>query len=115
MKLSTIPSLVALGVAALCGYALYTFSPQTEVKIALSVIAGVVLFVSLLFTVGIQTPYDRTTMNLRFLSSVFFAGLLVLNTTFAFILKGLAASIIVNGIVLLLFLLIANSIIKAKQ
>lgn len=115
MKISTIPAIVAIGIAALCGYAMFTFSPQSEVKLPLSIIAGVVLFISLLFSVAIKTPYERTTMNIRFLSSVFFAGILVLNVVFAMILHSLAPSIIVNGIVILLFLLIANSIIKAKQ
>ena len=115
MKLATIPAIVAFGIASLCAYALYTFSPLAEVKLALSLIAGLVLFITLLFTVAVQTNYERTTMNVRFLSGVFFVGLLVLNGVFSFLFQRLAPSIIVNGIIVLLFLLIANGIMKAKQ
>jgi len=72
MKLATIPAIVAFGIASFCAYALYTFSPLSDVKLALSLIAGLVLFITLLFTVAVQTNYERTTMNVRFLSGVFF-------------------------------------------
>lgn len=106
--------MIAIAVSLLIAYGLYSFH-QSENKILLS--AGSFLFLAVTLTLTIGTSFDlpRTTTNVRAVSGLFFIIGAISNLVFTFLNFSVPSYIIINGILLLVFILIAYSIIKAKQ
>lgn len=71
--------------------------------------------VTLIITIGASFELPPTTTNIRVVSGVFFVVALISNLIFTFINFSVPSYVITNGILLLVFILIAYSINKAKQ
>jgi len=69
----------------------------------------------LALSIGVNFEHSRTTTNIRVVSGIFFAVALISNLIFTFISFSVPSYIIVNGILLLVFILITYSINRAKQ
>jgi hypothetical protein len=93
---------------------LYCFHVR-ENKLLLSVGSFVFLATTLWLTIGISFELPKTTTNIKVVSGIFFAIALLSNLIFTFINFSVPGYIIINGILLLVFILIAYSINKAKQ
>ena len=81
----------------------------------LSVGSFVFLALTLIITIGASFELPRTTSNVKVVSGVFFAVALISNLIFTLIKFSVPSYLIINGILLLVFILIAYSINKAKQ
>ena len=114
MKLNFITTIIAIAVSLLIAYGLYSFH-DSENKILLSAGSFVFLAITLVFSIGTSFQLPRTTTNIRVVAGIFFAVALISNLIFTFIAFSVPSYVITNGILLLVFILIAYSINKAKQ
>jgi len=73
------------------------------------------LSVTLALSIGVNFERSRTTTNIRVVSGIFFAVALISNLIFNFLSFSEPSYIITNGILLLIYILIAYSINRAKQ
>ena len=114
MKINFVQTIIAIAVSLLIAYGLYSFH-DSENKILLSVGSFVFLATTLILTIGTSFELPRTTANVRVVSGIFFVVALISNLIFTFIAFSIPSYVITNGILLLVFILIAYSINKAKQ
>jgi len=114
MKINFVQSIIAIALSLLIAYGLYSFH-NGENKILLSVGCFVFLCATLLMAIGASFELPRTTTNVKVVSGVFFVIALISNLIFTFILFSTPIYVITNGILLLVFILIAYSINKAQQ
>ena len=114
MKINFVQTIISIAVSSLIAYGLYSFR-YCENKILLSAGSFAFLASALVMTIGASFELPRTTTNIRVVSGIFFAIALISNLIFTFINFSVPSYIIINGILLLVFILIAYSINKAKQ
>ena len=114
MKINIVQTIIAISVSLLITYGLYSFH-DSENKLLLSAGSFVFLATTLVMTIGVSFELPRTATNIRIVSGIFFAIALFTNLIFTFINFSVASYVIINGILLLVFMLIAYSINKAKQ
>lgn len=114
MKINFVQTIIAIAVSLLVAYGLYSFH-DSENRILLSVGSFVFLVTALIMTIGTSFELPRTTTNIRVVSGIFFAIAMISNLIFTFINFSVPSYIIINGILLLVFILIVYSINKAKQ
>ncbi|MCB9427057.1 MAG: hypothetical protein H6584_08555 [Flavobacteriales bacterium] len=114
MKANFVEIIIAIAVSLLIAYGLYSFH-DSENKILLSVGSFVFLAVTLIFTIGTSFELPRTTTNVRVTSGIFFVIGLISNLIFTFLDFSVPSYILINGILLLVFILIAYLVNKAKQ
>ena len=114
MKINFVQTIIAIALSLLISYGLYSFH-NSENKMLLSVGSFVFLALTLIITIGASFELPRTTTNVKVVSGVFFAVALISNLIFTLIKFSVPSYLIINGILLLVFILIAYSINKAKQ
>ena len=114
MKINFVQTIIAIAVSLLIAYGLYSFH-NSENKILLSAGSFVFLATTLVLTIGTSFQLPRTTTNVRIVSGIFFAVALISNLIFTFVAFSVPSYVITNGILILVFILIAYSINKAKQ
>ena len=114
MKLNFVQTIIAIAVSLLIAYGLYSFH-DSENKVLLSLGSFVFLATTLVITIGVNFEQSRTTTNVRVVSGIFFVISLASNLIFSFFTFSTLSYVITNGILLLIFVLIAYSINKAKQ
>lgn len=115
MKINLIPSLIALAISALIAYALYSFCKTEGHELLLAIIGGISMFLPLATCFGVRFPESRTSTNIAVIGGVFFGIMLVAGLVFAFVQFSTPALIIVDGLLLLIFLLCVYTVAKAKQ
>jgi hypothetical protein len=113
MKLTFIPTIIAIGIAALIAYGFYSFH-SSDNKILLSAGSFVLLALPLVLAIGANFTLPRTTANIRIVSGIFFIALFASNLTFSFCSFSTPLYIIINSILLMIFTLIIYSIIRVK-
>lgn len=114
MKINFVQSIIAIAMSLLIAYGLYSFH-RSENKILLSAGSFVFIATALVMTIGVSYELSRTTTNIRVVSGIFFVIALISNLIFTFINFSVPSYVITNGILILVFILIAYSINKAKQ
>jgi hypothetical protein len=117
MRINVITLLIALAIAAIAGYGFYAANgAQTDVPLANALGGGIALFVTLAGTISIGTK-DGTggDLNIRLTSGIFFALMLVEQIIFCFVPFSMPPYIIVTGLLLLIYLLIAYGIGKGLK
>ena len=114
MKLDFVQTIIALALSLLIAYGLYSFH-DSENKLLLSAGSLVFFAATLILSIGSSFELTRTTTNIRIVSGIFFAIALISNLIFTFINFSITGYVIINGILFLLFILIAYSINRAKQ
>jgi len=114
MKLKLVPALIALAIAALIAFAMYSFTTGLNKQL---IALGSFLFVAvtLFSAIGVSYDHKRTGTNIRALAMVFFFIALISNIGFVYFSFSQALYIITNGILLLVFILISYTIAAAKQ
>ena len=114
MKINFVQTIIAIALSLLISYGLYSFH-NSENKMLLSAGSFVFLAATLVMTIGTSFEFPRTTTNVKVVSGIFFAVALISNLIFTFIKFSVPRYVIINGILLLVFILIAYSINRAKQ
>ncbi len=114
MKISFVPTIIAIGVSLLIAYGFYSFHDD-ENQILLTIGSFVFLAVTMALSIGVNFSETRTTTNIRAISGIFFVLAFISNFIFSAINFAVSNYIITNGILLLVFILIVYSINKSKQ
>jgi len=114
MKLNIIPSIIALAASALFAYGIYSWCHYTDLNLLVSIMGGICIALTAGACLGVSLPNSRTSLNVKVLSGVFAAVFIIINVIFCCIESFAApAYIIINGILLLIWLLGAYFISKA--
>jgi hypothetical protein len=114
MKINFIKTIISVCISGLIAYGFYSFC-KTDNILLLSLGSFLFLSLTLLFTLGISFSLPRTTTMVRTTSVIFFILAFVSNLIFSFFNFSTPIYIIIIGIALMTYTLIAYSIIKAKQ
>jgi ABC-type glycerol-3-phosphate transport system permease component len=114
MRLNFVKTILAIAISSLIAYGFYSFHNR-ENKILLSVVSFIFLAITLVFSIGISFELSRTTTNIRAVAGIFFLIALISNIIFSFMNFSIPFYVIINGILMLSFILIEYSINKAKQ
>lgn len=114
MKINFVPTIIATAVSLLIAYGLYSFH-DSENKILLSAGSFVFLATTLVMSIGASFELQRTTTNIKVVSGIFFAIALIGNLIFTFVNFSVPSYVIINGILILVFILIVYLINQAKQ
>lgn len=114
MKLDFIKTIIAIAVSGLIAYGFFAFN-TSEHKVLLIAGSFIFLTITLVLTIGITFQLPRTTTMVRTVSGIFFTIALLSNIIFSFTNFSKALYVIVNGVLFLVFALIAYSVGKAKQ
>lgn len=115
MKISTVPTLIAIAICVLLAYALYAICRAEEQQLLLAIGGFVCLSLTMATALGVRFKQSRTSANIAVLGWTFFCLLLVSHAIFAFVRFATPAYVIVNGILLLAFLGTTYAIAAAKQ
>ena len=106
--------IIAIAMSVLISFGFY--SMDIESNKLLIAIGGFVFFaITLACTIGIQFETAGVSTNVRVLSAIFFVVGLVSHVVFSFFSSSVPLYVIVNGIVLLVYALIVNGLIKAAS
>jgi hypothetical protein len=114
MKFNVVKTVVAVAMSALIAYAYFAFSPWGNGALV-SIGSFIENTIILITALGITIEGARTMANLKIVGWLFFLVSLVTNGIFAAINFGQPAYIIINGLILLIFVLVAYSIGKASK
>jgi hypothetical protein len=114
MKINPIKSIIAICISGLISFGFFSFQ-DTENKNLICIGSFLFLSLTLLFSFSISFSLPRTTTIIRTVSVLFFALALISNLIFSFFNFSTPIYLIVNGIAILIYALIAYSICSAKQ
>ena len=115
MKVKVVPTIIVFGISALLAYALYNICHTEGKELLLAIGGGLCLSLPLVTCFGVRFEPSRTSANVAVVGVVFFVLMLVSNAIFAYAHFETHSYVIVNGVLLLLFLLITYYVAKAKQ
>lgn len=115
MKVDFVKSLIALGISALVAYGLYSLCDVESLRWLLALVEGAMLTLLSVFTLGVSAEKERTSIVLKVLSGTMFAVVAVVNFIFAFCDFNKPLFVIVNGLCLLLYALVAVSVYRKQQ
>jgi hypothetical protein len=115
MKVNLINSLIAAAMSALIAYGCYAICDYEEVQLLITIASFVQFLVLSIGTIAVSLPESRSTVMFRILSGVFFGVATISNIAFAFFDFNVPTYIILNGVILLIYLLSALGIARAKQ
>jgi len=113
MKVSTIPSLIAIAIAALIAYGFYSFNDNSN-KILLSLGSFLLLGITLVSIIGVRYNSYPSAVNSRSLSVVFFLLALVSHLVFSFVEFTISAYIVTHGILFLLYILLIYYVTRRR-
>ena len=114
MKCNAIPTIIAVALSALMAYALYSWCKMTDSNLLVSIVGGVTLCCTLVTTLGISIERSRTSANIKVISGVFSVLFIVSNIIFCCVTSfAYPLYIILNGFLLLIWILIVYSIHRA--
>ena len=106
MKLDVVKSLIAVAISALLAYACYEICNYEHVRWVIAAGAFVTIGAPMMFALGVSYQQERSSVMLKTLSWVFLLIESVSNGIFVFFDFSIPVYIIVNGLILLTFVLI---------
>lgn len=114
MKIKAIPLVIVLGISAIITYGLYSFCTSGN-AILLAVFGGLMSLATLATAFGVTFRHQGKSVNIKVVSLVFFVLALISNIVFARCAFKIPTYIIVNGLLILIWLLVVYGISKAKN
>ncbi len=114
MKFNFVKALVAVALSALLAYALYSLD-KSDNGLLLPIGGGILYLMTLVTALGINVTGVRSMANAKIVAWIFFFIFLVLNFIFSRSGFNVPTFIIVNGFILLVFILITYSLLKASK
>ncbi|MCL2759341.1 MAG: hypothetical protein FWD22_03935 [Treponema sp.] len=112
MKVNFVMLLIALAIAALAAFGFYS-GHKGEYQLLITIGSGLMLFIFLSGIIAVGFDAGGTA-NVRVVSIPFLLVGLVSNLIFAFFMA-MAPYIIVNGIIMILYILICYSVVRALK
>ena len=117
MKINPIFLLISFAIAALVGYGFYAWNSGLTFGLLITICSGIMIFITLSGIIAIQTAGGRGSVgNIRALSIVFLIIALISNVIFSLMkLNTPTTYIVTNGIIFLIYILIAYAISRALK
>ena len=115
MKLDVVKSLIAVAISALLAYACYEICNYEHVRWVITAGAFVTIGTPMMLALGVSSQQERSSAMQKTLSWVFLLIEIVSNGVFVFLDFSIPVYIIINGLILLTFVLIYNSIYRTKM
>ena len=115
MKLDVVKSLIAVAISALLAYACYEICDYEHIQWVIAAGAFVSIGIPMMLALGVSSQQERSSVMLKTLSWVVILIELISNGVFVFFDFSTPVYIIVNGLILLMFVLIYNSIYRTKM
>ena len=115
MKLDVVKSLIAVAISTLLAYTCYEICNYEHVQWIITAGAFVSIGIPMFLAIGVSSQYERCAVMLKMLSWVFLLIEMISNGVFVFFDFTISVYIIVNGLILLTFVLIYNSIYRTKM
>ena len=115
MKLDLVKSLIAVAISALLAYACYEICDYDRVQWVITIGAFLTLGITSVFSLGITLEQVRSSTMLKALAWVILIVELITNGIFVFFDFSVPVYVIINGLILLIFALIYNSICRTKM
>ena len=115
MKLDVVKSLIAIAISALLAYACYEICNYERVQWVIAAGAFVSIGIPSMLALGVSSHQERSSVMLKTLSWVFLLIEIVSNGVFVFFDFSIPVYIIINGLILLMFVLTYNSIYRTKM
>ena len=113
---SLIPAIIAVAVAALVGLLAGTLCASKSHDVVIGITTGVSLAVTLLPMLAISTSSARLDVNMRIVSTIFAALLLIVNFVVCFsTLEKLTIYFIIVGLILLVYIGVLYSLLRSAQ
>lgn len=115
MKIDSIKSLIAIAISVLLAYACYEICEFERVQWVVTIGAFLTIVLPTLLAIGVTVKAERSAIVLSILSWVMLLIEIGINGVFVFFDFSIPVYIIVNGIVLLIYILVYNSICKQRM
>ena len=115
MKLDVVNSLIAIAISALMAYACYEICVYDRVRLVVTIGAFLTLGITSVFSLGITLEQVRSSTMLKALAWVIRIVEIITNGIFVFFDFSVPVYVIINGLILLIFALIYNSIYRTKM
>ena len=115
MKQDVVKSLIAVAISALLAYACYEICNYEHVRWVIAVGAFVTIGVPVMMALAVSSQQERSSVMLKTLSWVCLLIEVISNGVFVFFDFSIPIYVIVNGLILLTFVLIYNSIYRTKM
>ena len=115
MKLDVVKSMIAIAISVLLAYACYEICNYEHLQRVITIGAFITIAIPTLLALGISSQQERSSVMLKALSWFFLLIEIISNGAFAFFDFRTPIYIIVNGLTLLTFVLIYNSIYRTKM
>ena len=115
MKLDVVKSLIAVAISVLLAYTCYEICNYEHVQRVIAVGSFITIAIPILLALGVSSQSERSSVMLKALSWIFLLIELISNGVFVFFDFSIPIYIIINGLILLMFALIYNSIYRTKM
>ena len=115
MKIDFIKTIIAIGISALLAYACYEICDFEKVRTIITAGAFITIFIPCQLSIGMTSDKERGGIMIKTLSWIILFIEVVANLVFSFFDFSIPVYIILNGILLLIYALIANSIYRTKM
>ena len=115
MKFDITKSLIAVALSALLVYACYEICDFERVKLVATVGALLTIGIPAMLALGVSALNERTSVMLKTLSWVTLIAEIIANGIFVFFDFSIPVYVIVNGLILVVFVLVYNSIFRTKM
>lgn len=115
MKLDVVKSLIAVAISALMAYACYEICDYDRVRWVVTIGAFLTSGITSVFSLGITLEQVRSSTMLKALAWVILIVEIITNGIFVFFDFSVPVYVIINGLILLIFALIYNSIYRTKM
>ncbi len=116
MKLNFIPCIIAIAICALIVFGMYTWCRMEEMRLLVTIVSGVCLLLTFGTSLGVSFPSSGTSVNIKVTSGVFAGVVLITNIVFCCLSNfSQPLYIILNGFLLLAWLLVVYGIARANK
>ena len=115
MKVNVVFLVIALAIAGLIGYAFYSTNKGEANCVLLAIGSGCMIAASLSSSLAVSFKGRGGTGNIKIVSVLFLLVFLISNIVFGFTGVSVPAYIIVNGLLLLVYILIVYSLYRATK
>lgn len=115
MKINIVKSIIAIAFSALFAYACYAICKYDEIRWLLTIVSFVMFGAMSIMTFGLKAKSERSSVVLSVLSGTLLTVAVIMNFVFAFFDFSVPVYVILNGVVLLAYLMTYASVFQAKQ
>ncbi|MBP3353556.1 MAG: hypothetical protein IJ341_00140 [Bacteroidales bacterium] len=113
MKVDLLRTIIAIAIGVILAYACYEICNVDDVKWVITIGSFITLTIPLTLAMGICAEKERSLIMLSIVSWITFIVEIITNSCFVFADFSIPVYIIINGLILLIYLLIYNSIYRA--